>query len=161
MWVAAFLLVLLPSLVLIIIIIINHFTSICSFIIVCMQILNHICELGSHHQAGGQKADPAWEPSPGFTHHRLKRLSFHRAFHVGRDLPVARLIMGLAVNLQTVTFGVKSLGCQNCTAAQGDFPDLFTSRSIFSESSEYVDALVKKLKDGISSSAQITMHCPE
>lgn len=65
--------------------------------------------------------------------------------------------MGLAVNLQAVTLGVKSLGCPGCINAQPKYPDLARSRLRFTEGSEYVDAFMKELMDGITTSAKITL----
>ncbi|TVU27828.1 hypothetical protein EJB05_19329, partial [Eragrostis curvula] len=128
-----------------------------------IQISNRICR-PEWHKEGDRSADLTWElPSPDFTHRRLKHISFHRAFHVEKDLPMARLLMELAMNLQTVTLVVvKSLGCQKCTDALPNFPDLAKSRLRFAEAREYyVDALVKKLKDGSTSSAQIEIQIPD
>lgn len=97
-----------------------------------VQICNHIC-MDSWHKKGDEDANLEWElePSSDFRHHHLKQLSFKRAFHVEKDLPSARLVMGLALNLQAVTLGVKSLGCAGCIDAQRKYPDLARSRLRF------------------------------
>nr|TKW42127.1 hypothetical protein SEVIR_1G363200v2 [Setaria viridis] len=89
-----------------------------------IMICNHIC-MDSWHKKGDEDANLEWElePSSDFRHHHLKQLSFKRAFHVEKDLPSARLVMGLALNLQAVTLGVKSLGCAGCIDAQRKYPD--------------------------------------
>ncbi|CAO2040311.1 unnamed protein product [Urochloa humidicola] len=94
-------------------------------------------------------------------HRNLKKLTFQRAFNMYKDMRFARLIMGLAVNLETLAFGVKTLKCKDCVAAEINFPDPARSRLKLPRSSEHVDAVVKKLKDGISTSVQITIHLPE
>jgi len=94
-------------------------------------------------------------------HHNLKKLSFRRAFNVYKDMRFARLIMELAVNLETLTFGVKTLECKDCVAAELNFPDPARSRLRLPGNREHVDALVKKLKDGISTSALITIILPD
>ncbi|CAL4967508.1 unnamed protein product [Urochloa decumbens] len=126
--------------------------------ILAIDICNHIC-LNTWHQKGDEDASlVAWEqPSSDFRHHHLKQLYFKRAFHVEKDLLFARLVMGLAVNLQAVTLGVKSLQCPGCIDAQRKYPDLTRSRLRFTEGSEYVDAFVKELMDGIATSAKITL----
>jgi hypothetical protein len=76
---------------------------------------------------------------------------------VEKDLPFARLVMGLAVNLQAVTLGVKSLGCPKCIGAKRKYPDLARSRLRFAEGSDYVDEFMKELMVGITTSAKITL----
>ncbi|CAN6233037.1 unnamed protein product [Urochloa humidicola] len=123
-----------------------------------IHICKHICLDPRHDEKGDENASLAWEePSSDFRHHHLKQLRFKRAFHVEKDLPFARLLMGLAVNLQAVTLGVKSLGCLGCIDAQRKYPDLARSRLRFTEGSEYVDEFVKKLMDGIVTPAKITL----
>ncbi|KAL6633351.1 hypothetical protein ACP70R_026022 [Stipagrostis hirtigluma subsp. patula] len=122
-----------------------------------ITIWNHICraEWRNKHR---ESSNLIWQqPSLDFRHNHLKHLSFCRAFQVEKDLPFARLLMELAVNLQTVTMGVKSLGCQECTTALRTYPDLARSRLRFTEGSEYADAFVKGLKRGIPTSAKITI----
>ncbi|KAL6591391.1 hypothetical protein ACP70R_049894 [Stipagrostis hirtigluma subsp. patula] len=124
-----------------------------------IHIYNHICRAEWRKKHGGNMILEQ-QPSSDFMHHNLKKLSFHRAFDLCKDLPFARLVMELAVNLETITLGVKSLTlkCEECRATEREFPDLIRSRlRSTTGNNEYVDALVKKLKDGISTSAQITI----
>ncbi|KAK3159393.1 hypothetical protein QOZ80_2AG0149570 [Eleusine coracana subsp. coracana] len=114
------------------------------------KIDDHICETSSHKNSD-ENADLEWKPSPGFNHHHLKRLWMFRTFHVEKNLPFARLVMGLAVNLQTLTLQVMDLGCQQCKDDQRESPKPGRSRS------EHVDALVKELKHGIQTSTKITI----
>lgn len=125
-----------------------------------MQIFDHICR-GDRRKKRRLNTTLTWEPTSGFVHHNLKKLTFNRAFHFYKDMPFAKLVMGLAVNLETLTLGVKSLECKECAAAEVNFPDFARSRSRFAGNNAYVDAVVKKLKDGISTSAQITILLPE
>ncbi|KAL6633349.1 hypothetical protein ACP70R_026020 [Stipagrostis hirtigluma subsp. patula] len=125
-----------------------------------IHIYNHICRAEWRKKHGGNMILEQ-QPSSDFVHHNLKKLSFHRAFDLCKDLPFARLVMELAVSLETITLGVKSLTlkCEECRATESEFPDLARSRlrSTTGNNEEYVDALAKKLKDGISTSAQITI----
>lgn len=114
-----------------------------------MQIWDHICEDWKHDN-GDENAEMEWKPSPGFKHHHLKRFWFSRAFRVEKNLPFARLVMGLAVNLQTVTLDV-DLTCEGCKDAQREFPELARSRS------KSAGALAKELKHGIPTSDNITI----
>jgi hypothetical protein len=90
---------------------------------------------------------------------------FHRVFRAEKDLPLtfARQLMVLAPNLQAVTLGVWSLKCPACLAARRKRPGLAASRRRLAEGSEHVDvdAFVRALKDGIPTSAQITVLLPE
>ncbi|TVU27813.1 hypothetical protein EJB05_19314, partial [Eragrostis curvula] len=115
-----------------------------------IHIFDHICtaERRKKHRVN---TNLKWQPSPGFiTHHNLKKLSFHRAFHVNKDLRFAKHVMALAVNLETLTMGVKSLGCEDCMAEELKFPEFARPRLSFAGKTDYVDMVVKKLKDGIS-----------
>lgn len=67
----------------------------------------------------------------------------------------ARLVMGLPVNLHTVTLQVMDLSCQECKDSQHEFPELARSRSKYAESNKHADALVKELKHGIPTFAKI------
>ncbi|KAF8691658.1 hypothetical protein HU200_040041 [Digitaria exilis] len=125
-----------------------------------IHIFDHICR-GEWRKKHRENTDLTWQPSPGFMHLNLKKLTFQRAFNVYKDMPFARLIMELAVNLETLTFGVETLECKDCVAAEPNFPDPARSRLRLPGNSEHVDAVVKKLKDGISTSVQITIHLPD
>ncbi|PVH67144.1 hypothetical protein PAHAL_1G436500 [Panicum hallii] len=122
------------------------------------EISDHICR-GEWRKRRGENTNLTWQPpSPGFMQHNLKKLSFRRAFNVYKDMRFARLIMELAVNPETLTFGVKTLECKDCVAAEPNFPDPARSRLRLPGNSEHVDAVVKKLKDGISTSALINYN---
>ncbi|KAL6912299.1 hypothetical protein ACP4OV_001104 [Aristida adscensionis] len=95
-----------------------------------LHVFNHICR-AEWRKKHGENMNLARRPSPGFVHHSLKKLTFHRAFHVCKDVPFARLLMEVAVNLETLTMGVEDLVCQACEAAELKFPDLARSRSRF------------------------------
>ncbi|RLN07630.1 uncharacterized protein C2845_PM11G22660 [Panicum miliaceum] len=126
-----------------------------------IHIADHICR-GEWRKRRGENTNLTWQPPlPGFVHHNLKKLSFWRAFNVYKDMGLARLIMELAVNLEALTFGVKTLECKDCVAAELNFPDPARSRLRLPGNSEHVNALVKKLKDGISTSALITIILPD
>ncbi|KAL6633354.1 hypothetical protein ACP70R_026025 [Stipagrostis hirtigluma subsp. patula] len=125
-----------------------------------IHIFNHICR-AEWRKKRGEHTNLTWKPSPDIMHHNLKKLSLHRAFDVWNDLPFARLVMELAVNLEALTLGVKSLDCEDCTAAESKFPLLARSRLRFKGNNMYVDEVVKKLKHGISTCAQITILLPE
>ncbi|KAK3159394.1 hypothetical protein QOZ80_2AG0149580 [Eleusine coracana subsp. coracana] len=122
-----------------------------------IQIFDHICT-ADRRRKRDLNTKLKWQPSPGFMHRNLKKLTFNRAFHFYKDLRFAKLIMELTVNLEALTMGVKSL---ECVAAEPNFPDFAGSRSRFAGNTAYVDTVVKKLKDGISTSAQITILLPD
>ncbi|KAL6640759.1 hypothetical protein ACP70R_021882 [Stipagrostis hirtigluma subsp. patula] len=125
-----------------------------------IHIFDHIC-LEKLRKKFSDSATLAWQPSSDFTHRNLKEVSIHRAFNAFKDLQFARHVMELAVNLETLTLGVKSLECEDCRAAEPKFADLARSRSRLRGNNEYVDAAVRKLKHGISTCAQITILLPD
>ncbi|KAL6633355.1 hypothetical protein ACP70R_026026 [Stipagrostis hirtigluma subsp. patula] len=121
-----------------------------------LHIFDHPCS-PYWHKKGDWSENVTWQLSPEFRHHHLAKLSFHRAFHLEKDLPFARLVMELAVNLQSVTFRIKSARCDGCPTAQRKFPGLAKSRLRFTQGNEHADAFVKELKHGIPTSAEITV----
>ncbi|KAL6595458.1 hypothetical protein ACP70R_047798 [Stipagrostis hirtigluma subsp. patula] len=123
-----------------------------------IHIFDHICLEKLRKKFSGSAA-LAWQPSSDFTHRNLKEVSIHRAFNAFKDLQFARHVMELAVNLETLTLGVKSLECEDCRAAEPKLADLARSRSRLTGNN--VDAAVRKLKHGISTCAQITILLPD
>ena len=119
-----------------------------------MQIFNHMCHPDWHKKLN-MVPDMAYLLPPGFRLRLLKEVTIHRAFHVAMDVPFARAILKAAVNLERLTLGVKDLGCEECTVALARWPALAMSRLRFAGASKDVNVFVEKLKDGITTTAQI------
>ncbi|TVU02198.1 hypothetical protein EJB05_52322, partial [Eragrostis curvula] len=122
-----------------------------------IHIFDHICHHKWRKQSNGNTNMACQPSSPNFRHNNLKRLSVHRTFDVLKDLPFARLVMELAVNLENVTLGVKFFTCQDCGAAELKGQDLTTSRLRYTEKDHVLEKL-KQTKHGISSRAFIDVH---
>ncbi|TVU02199.1 hypothetical protein EJB05_52323, partial [Eragrostis curvula] len=111
-----------------------------------IHIFDHICR---HKlcKPSNSKASMARTPSsPDFKHHSLKRLSVYRTFGVLKYLPFARLIMELAVNLESVTLVPTPSTCEDCGTAELKCPDLASLRLRYTDKDHILEKL-KQTKD--------------
>ncbi|KAL6595135.1 hypothetical protein ACP70R_048238 [Stipagrostis hirtigluma subsp. patula] len=96
-----------------------------------------------------------WEVPPGFRHRHLRELRVYGDIDATKDVRFARLVMERAVNLERLVLDAR-ITCEECVAAQRQDPSVLLSK--FPKDKDDVDAMVRQLKDGISTSARIIVY---
>ncbi|XP_044415329.1 uncharacterized protein [Triticum aestivum] len=123
-----------------------------------IEIFNHVCSLSWDMKLDeDMEPDATCLPPSGFKHRRLKEVVIRRAFHVARDASFARMVVEMSVNLKKLTLGVEDHGCDGCAAAEARRPALARSRFRFPGAGKDVDALVERVRGGVTTSAQVVV----
>ncbi|KAL6594949.1 hypothetical protein ACP70R_048052 [Stipagrostis hirtigluma subsp. patula] len=113
---------------------------------------NHVCRPGDEDR-DIQALD--WEVPHGFKHHHLRFACVRGGIDAGKDARFVRLLMERAVNLELLVLRGR-IACKGCIAVRRQ--DAAAVLSMLPEDKDGVDAFVRQLEQGISTTARILVY---